>query len=43
MLRHVIYAYGNCIIAIENVQKWTFSVAISISPNSTIALKNSCR
>ena len=26
-------------IAIENVQKWTFSIAISISPNSIIALK----
>jgi len=39
---HVRYSYKiSCISKVmENVQKWTFSIAISLSPNSIIALKN---
>lgn len=38
---HVRYNHKiSCISeVIENVQKWTFSIAISLSPNSIIALK----
>ena len=38
---HVCYNHKiSCISEeIENVQKWTFSIAISLSPNSIIALK----